>query len=187
MTRYPLATDDKDSNLDPNRSGPSPETTCLGDSEWSTSRRELWCFYLYYVVRFLGLFFGVVSCPIDQRATIGCPDSTLAVPNSIISSTSLAMTRASRRSANHVSAALIACCRIWDTSAIVHLTFAFFIGHAGVADEFTTFLSAMRSQLNCSPYERGQLCYPGSLVANDRRLGRLGNVEVRRGGTFQGG
>ena len=52
------ATDDKDSNLDPNLSGPSPETTRLG--EWSTSRRELWCFYLYYVVRFL-FFGGVVS------------------------------------------------------------------------------------------------------------------------------
>ncbi|KAF8501561.1 autophagy-related protein 22-like protein [Russula emetica] len=30
-----------------NKIGPSPETTRLG--EWSTSRRELWCFYLYYV------------------------------------------------------------------------------------------------------------------------------------------
>ncbi|KAN0120753.1 Autophagy-related protein 22-like protein, partial [Russula decolorans] len=30
-----------------NLSGSSPETTRLG--EWSTSRRELWCFYLYYV------------------------------------------------------------------------------------------------------------------------------------------
>lgn len=28
---------------------PSPEGACLG--EWTTSRRELWCFYLYYVVR----------------------------------------------------------------------------------------------------------------------------------------
>jgi len=51
MTRFPWdlkdasgATDDKKSNLD------SPE------GEWSTSRRELWCFYLYYVVRFLYLF-----------------------------------------------------------------------------------------------------------------------------------
>ncbi len=40
---------DTDINLDSNR--PSPEATRLG--EWSTSRRELWCFYLYYVVRFL--------------------------------------------------------------------------------------------------------------------------------------
>jgi hypothetical protein len=61
MARFPWdskdlsgATDNKDSNLDPNLSGSSPETTRLG--EWSTSRRELWCFYLYYVVR--SLFFG---------------------------------------------------------------------------------------------------------------------------------
>ena len=63
MTRFPWdskdlsrATNDKDSNLDPNLGRSSPETTRLG--EWSTSRRELWCFYLYYVVRFLSLFWG---------------------------------------------------------------------------------------------------------------------------------
>jgi hypothetical protein len=61
MTRFPWdskdvsgTTDDKDSSLDPDLSGPSPETTRLG--EWSTSRRELWCFYLYYVVCFLSFF-----------------------------------------------------------------------------------------------------------------------------------
>ena len=36
---------------DSKASGPSPEETHPG--EWTTSRRELWCFYLYYVVRFL--------------------------------------------------------------------------------------------------------------------------------------
>ena len=61
MTRFPwdskdvsITPDDKDSNLDPNLSASSPETTRLG--EWSTSRRELWCFYLYYVVRFPPFF-----------------------------------------------------------------------------------------------------------------------------------
>ena len=85
--------------------------------------------------------FSVVSCPIDQRATMGCPDSTfkLARPNSRTSSTSLVMTRANHHSLNHVAAAPIACCCIWDTSAIVRLTFPFFIGHAGVADRFTAF------------------------------------------------
>lgn len=38
----------------------------------------------------------------------------------------------------------------------------------------------MRSQLDRSSHERDQLCYPGSLVADDRRMGRLWNVEVRR-------
>jgi hypothetical protein len=68
MTRFPWdskdlsgATDNKESNLDPNLSGPSLENTRLG--EWSTSRRELWCFYLYYVVRFLSLFFWRSSSP----------------------------------------------------------------------------------------------------------------------------
>jgi hypothetical protein len=128
MTRFPWdpkdvrgATDedDKVSNLDPDLSGPSPETTRLG--EWSTSRRELWCFYLYYVVRF-SLFWGVQFFPQSiQRATMGCPDSTLARPNSRISSTLLAMTRASHHLLNHVAAAPIVCCRIWDTPAIVRL------------------------------------------------------------------
>jgi hypothetical protein len=67
---------------------------------------------------------------------MGCPDSTLARPNSKISSTSLAMTRASHHSPNHVAAAPIVCYRIWDTSAIVRLILPFLISHAGVADEF---------------------------------------------------
>ena len=79
MTRFPCdsknvrgvtGTDDKNSNLDPSRSGPSPETTCLED--WSTtSRRELWSFYLYYVVRFLLFFFDVVLCPIEPKGNNG--------------------------------------------------------------------------------------------------------------------
>lgn len=68
-----------------------------------------------------------------------CPDSTLARPNSRIFSTSLAMTRASHHSPNHVAAAPIVCYRIWDTSAIVRLILALLIGHAGVADEFAPF------------------------------------------------
>jgi hypothetical protein len=144
MTRFPWdpkdvssTPDDKDSNLDPNLSASSPETTRLG--EWSTSRRELWCFYLYYVVRFSPLFFGVVSFSIDQRVTMGCQDSTLARPNSRISSTSLAMTRASHHSPNHVAAGPIVCYRIWDTSAIVSLILAFLTSHVCVANEFPTF------------------------------------------------
>ena len=125
--------DDKDLSLNPNLSGPSPETIRLG--EWSTSRRELWCFYLYYVVRFFS-FFGVVSFSTDQRATMDCLDSTLARPNSRISSTSLAMTRASHRLPNHAAAAPIVCYRIWDACAIVSLILAFLTGHAGVADGF---------------------------------------------------
>ena len=136
MTRFPwdskdvsITPDDKDSNLDPNLSTSSPETTRLG--EWSTSRRELWCFYLYYVVRppppFF--FFGVVSFSIDRRVTMGCRDSTLARPNSRISSTLLAMTRASHNSPNHVAAGPIVCYRIWDTSAIVSLILAFLTSH----------------------------------------------------------
>jgi hypothetical protein len=91
---------------------------------------------------------------------MGCPDSTLARPNSRIFSTSLAMTRASHHSPNHVAAAPIVCYHIWDTSAIVCLILASFIGHAGVADEFAAFFLfiffcyCMRSQLDRSPHER---------------------------------
>jgi hypothetical protein len=70
---------------------------------------------------------------------MGCPDSTLARPNSRIFSTSLAMTRASHHSPNRVAAAPIVCYRIWGTSAIVRLILAFLIGHAGVVDEFAAF------------------------------------------------
>jgi hypothetical protein len=121
------ATDDKDSNSDPNLSGPSPETTRLG--EWSTSRRELWCFYLYYVVRFPSFFSrrSFFSNRPIERATMGCPDSTLARPNSRIFSTSLAMTRASHHSPNHVAAAPNVCYRIWDTSAVVRLILSAFL------------------------------------------------------------
>jgi hypothetical protein len=130
--------DDKDSNLDPNLSGPSPETTHLG--EWSTSRRELWCYYLYYVVRVFSVFGVVFFFPINQRVTMGSPDSTLARLNSRISSTSLAMTRASHHSLNHVAAAPVVCYRIWDMSAIVSVILAFLTSHVGVADdEIATF------------------------------------------------
>ena len=48
---------------------PSPEAA--RSEEWSTSRRELWCFYLYYVVRFyflLRTFF-----PIFYQGNNGLP------------------------------------------------------------------------------------------------------------------
>jgi hypothetical protein len=153
MTRFPWdakgvtgATDDKDSNSDPNLSGPSPETTRQSRlGEWSTSRRELWCFYLYYVVRFLFFFSRRSFFPNRRpRATMGCPDSILARPNSRIFSTLLAMTRANRHSPNHVAEAPNVCYRIWDTFAIVRLVLPFLIAsHAGVADEFAAFFLFM--------------------------------------------
>ena len=136
-------------------------------------------------------FFGVVSFSTDQRATMDCLDSTLARPNSRISSTSLAMTRASHRSLHHAAAAPIVCYRIWDVSAIVSLIHAFLTSHVCVTDEFVAFLLfylyLLRSQLYRSPHERDKLCYPGSLVTDDRRLGGLWDVEVRRSRSFQAG
>jgi hypothetical protein len=48
--------DRKDTDISvSNFTGTSPEVTRLG--EWSTSHRELWGFYLYYVVRFFCVYF----------------------------------------------------------------------------------------------------------------------------------
>jgi hypothetical protein len=55
--------EDKDITSDVNLSavsGSSPEVTHSG--EWTTSRRELWCFYLYSIVRFSPFYF--TSSPI---------------------------------------------------------------------------------------------------------------------------
>jgi hypothetical protein len=103
---------------------------------------------IYTMSYVFSLFFDVGPFPIDQRATMGCPDSTLARPNSRISSTSLAMTRANHHSPNHVAAAQIVCYRIWDTSAIVRLILAFLFGHAGVADEFAAFFLILPCVVN---------------------------------------
>ena len=57
MTCFPWNSKDEhgDSDMDnSNVNGPSPEPITTPLEKWSTSRRELWCFYLYYVVRFLG-------------------------------------------------------------------------------------------------------------------------------------
>ncbi len=175
--------DNKDSNVVPNLRGPSPEITRL--DEWSTSRLELWCFYLYYVVRLF--FFCIVSFPfsiVGQRATMDCPDSTSVHLNSRISSTSLVMTRASHPSRNHAAAGPIACYRIWGASVIVRPSPVFFISHIFVAHKLPAFIfifSAMPSQFDCSPHQRDNFCHSGGLVADDWRLGGLWDVEVRRG------
>lgn len=80
---------------------------------------------------FIFIFSRALSFPfsiIDQRETTDSPDSTLARLNSRISSTLLAMTRASRRSPNHAVAGPIACYPTWDASAIVRLPPASLIG-----------------------------------------------------------
>ena len=59
MTRFPWSSKDDHGNTDIGDSNvngrPSPQATRL--NEWSTSRRELWCFYLYFVVRFFSFLF----------------------------------------------------------------------------------------------------------------------------------
>jgi len=108
---------------------------------WANGQHHVGSFgaSIYTMSYVFSLFFSVVSFSIDQRVTMGCRDSTLARPNSRISSTSLAMTRASHHSPNHVAAGPIVCYRIWDTSAIVSLILAFLTSHVCVANEFPTF------------------------------------------------
>jgi hypothetical protein len=126
--------DRKDTDIsDSNFTGTPPEVTRLG--EWSTSRRELWGFYLYYVVRFFSVYFLSHLLSSTQRAIMDSPDSTLARLNSRISSISLAMTRASHHSPNNAAAGPIACYPIWDASAIVCLSLASLIGFAFVVHE----------------------------------------------------
>lgn len=67
-------------------------------------------------------------------------DSTSARLNSRISSTSLAMTRATHRSPCHAASGPIVCYRIWDKSVIVRRSLASFIGQAYVAHECSAFL-----------------------------------------------
>jgi hypothetical protein len=59
MTRFPWSSKDGHGDTDIGDSNvngrPSPQLTRL--NEWSTSRRELWCFYLYFVVRFFLFYF----------------------------------------------------------------------------------------------------------------------------------
>ena len=117
-------TDIGDSNV--NVSGPSPQVPRL--SEWSTSRRELWCFYLYFVVRFFLPLIFLFAYSLyrflssTKRETTDSPDSNLARLNFRIFSTSPAMTRASHRLPNHAAAGPTACCLSWDASAIVRLS-----------------------------------------------------------------
>ena len=128
MTRFPWSSKDDHGNTDIGDSNvngrPSPQATRL--NEWSTSRRELWCFYLYFVVRFFFFIsFCVLHFPfsiVDQRETTDSPDSNSVRLNSRIFSISPAMIRASRRSLNHAAAEPTACCPSWDASAIVRLS-----------------------------------------------------------------
>jgi len=110
-------------------------------------------------------------------------DSGLARLNSKISLILLAMTRANHHSLNHATEGPIACSPSWDTSAIVRL---FPIGNAFITHGYgsTSFLSiffAMGSQFDRSPLKWDVLCVPGSHVTDDRRLGRLWDLEVRKG------
>jgi Vacuole effluxer Atg22 like len=115
-------------------SGPSLEETRLG--EWSTSRTELWCFYLYYVVRILFFCIHYPWSNIVQRAIMDSPLSILARLNCKIFSILQAMTRASRRSLSHAEVGPIACSPTWGTSATVGLAHcSFVIGCARVAHE----------------------------------------------------
>jgi hypothetical protein len=175
MTRFPWVT--KGVRRDTDSSSPSPEEARLG--EWSTSRRELWCFYLYYVVRF-SLF--VLSFPffiVDQRATVDSPHSSSGCLNSRISYISLAMTRPSHHSLNNVVGGPIVCYPIWDTSAIVRLSPACVTPALLMNGPPSTSL-VTRSQFDHSTHKWDKLCHSGSPVTDDRRLGRLWDMEVRR-------
>jgi hypothetical protein len=98
----------------------SPEVTHPGG--WTTSRRELWCFYLYYVVRItfshIPPFF---SSPI-QRVTMDSPGLTLAHPNSRIFFILQAMIQANHRLRSHVAVGPIACYPTWGASVTVRLS-----------------------------------------------------------------
>ena len=94
MSRFPWSSKDdrKDSDVsDSNPGVPSSEVARLG--EWTTSRREIWCFYLYSIVS-VALFLKI-SLPfsnIHQRPTMDSPDPGLPRLNSRISSILQAMT-----------------------------------------------------------------------------------------------
>jgi hypothetical protein len=95
MTRFPWnskdirADKDLDKDIsDSDLSGPPLEVTQLG--EWSTSRRELWCFYLYYVVRFFFFFFAcflshILSSTEGQQRTLRIQLWPVSIPESPLS------------------------------------------------------------------------------------------------------
>jgi hypothetical protein len=130
MTRFPRNSKDDHGDRDigdsdVNVSGPTPQVPRL--NKWSTSRRELWCFYLYFVVRFFPFFCQLRTSfyrflSSTKREITDSPDSNLARLNSRIFFTSLDMIRASHRLPNHAAAGLTACYPSWDASAIVRLS-----------------------------------------------------------------
>lgn len=62
----------KDTDInDSNFTGTPLEVTPSRLGEWSTSRRELWGFYLYYVVRFFFCVFSFPSSIIDPKGNNG--------------------------------------------------------------------------------------------------------------------
>ena len=104
------------------------------------------------------------------------PHSDLPRLNSRISFISLAMTRANRHLPNHAAEDPVVCYPSWDTSAIVR--FSPICTLASLINGPAYF--AMGSQFHHSPHKRDMLCDSGSHVTDDRRLGGLWDLEVRR-------
>jgi hypothetical protein len=94
----------------------SPDATVSGGKKgpWTTtSRRELWCFYLYYIVRHARVpALRFLTSRRRSRATMGSPASTLVHPSSKTCFTSRAMTQAIRHSPRRVVAIPHVCCLI---------------------------------------------------------------------------
>ena len=94
-------------------------TVSGGQGLWTTTtRRELWSFYLYYVVRRARVFLTLFALPtnvdhcVHPRVTMDFPASTLVHPSSKTCSTSRGMTQAIHHSLRRVAAIQNACCRI---------------------------------------------------------------------------
>ena len=105
----------------PNINNPEPSPEVTHPDGWITSRRELWCFYLYYVVRFFSPISRTFFFSSIQRVTMDSPGLTLARPNSRTSSILQAMIQASHRLLNHVAEEPIACYPTWGASGTVRL------------------------------------------------------------------
>ena len=119
-----------------------------------------------------GAFIYITSCVFSfrkfqlfptatKRATTDSPVSILARPNSKISSTLQAMTRATHHSPSHAATGLIVCYPTLAAHATVCLSRSYFLfGRARLAYEWTAtfslfffFPSSMRSQFDCPPHK----------------------------------
>jgi hypothetical protein len=165
---------------DPKVSGPSPKKTYLG--EWTTSRRELWCFYLYYVVRFLFAVFSTcfLMSSKGKQWTLRLQFRPVPIPKSSLP------------------------CRLRPEPTTIHQTmrqrdrlrailpgshpqrsvFLFYPSSSAALALLTNgpslFISfATYSQYDYSPHKWDQLCHSGNFAADDWRLGGLWDVEVR--------